>query len=89
MQIDPSVDGLNIEKSNIMDCCRSAACRAQEETLKLNKTYTEFVFFKASPDESTVEVVYSFPAGTASPWAGQANGRGRMEQKGKQGPVQN
>ena len=34
-----------------MDCSRSAACRAQEETLKLNKTYTEFVFFKASPDE--------------------------------------
>ena len=31
---------------------------------KLNKIYTEFVFFKASTDESTVEVVYSFPAGT-------------------------
>ncbi len=31
---------------------------------KLNKIYTEFVFFKASPDESTVGVVYSFPAGT-------------------------
>ena len=29
---------------------------------KLNKIYTEFVFFKASPDESTVGVVYSFPA---------------------------
>jgi len=25
---------------------------------------TEFVFFKASPDESTVEVVFSFLAGT-------------------------
>ena len=32
--------------------------------VKLNKIYTEFVFFKASPDESTVEVVYSFLAGT-------------------------
>ena len=31
---------------------------------KLDKTRTEFVFFKASPDESTVEVVSSFPAGT-------------------------
>ncbi len=31
---------------------------------KLNKIYTKFVFFKASPDESTVGVVYSFPAGT-------------------------
>ena len=31
---------------------------------KLNKIYTEFVFFKASHDESTVGVVYSFPAGT-------------------------
>ncbi len=32
--------------------------------LKLDKTHTEFVFFKASPDESTVEVVSSLPAGT-------------------------
>ena len=32
-------------------------------TAKLNKIPTEFVFFKASPDESTVEVVFSFPAG--------------------------
>ncbi len=32
--------------------------------LKLDKTHTEFVFFKASPDESTVEVVLSLPAGT-------------------------
>ena len=31
---------------------------------KLNKIHTEFVFFKASHDESTVGVVYSFPAGT-------------------------
>jgi len=31
---------------------------------ELDKTPTEFVFFKASPDESTVEVVSSFPAGT-------------------------
>ena len=30
---------------------------------KLNKIHTEFVFFKAFPDESTVGVVYSFPAG--------------------------
>ena len=30
---------------------------------KLNKIYTKFVFFKASPDESTVEVVFSLPAG--------------------------
>ena len=29
----------------------------------MNKIYTEFVFFKASPDESTVGVVYSFLAG--------------------------
>ncbi len=29
---------------------------------KLNKIYTEFHFFKLSPDGSTVEVVYSFPA---------------------------
>ncbi len=35
---------------------------------------TEFVFFKASPDESTVEVVFSFLAGTASPWAGYGQG---------------
>ena len=35
--------------------------------VKLNKIYTEFVFFKASPDESTVGVVYSFPAGTMGP----------------------
>ncbi len=28
---------------------------------KLNKIYTEFVFFKASHDESTAGVVYSFP----------------------------
>ena len=41
---------------------------------KLDKTPTEFVFFKASPDESTVGVVYSFPAGTASPWAGYGQG---------------
>ncbi len=38
--------------------------RDQEETLELNKTHTKFVFFKASPDESTVGVVYSFLAGT-------------------------
>ncbi len=31
---------------------------------KLNKIHTKFVFFKASPDESTVGVVYSFPAVT-------------------------
>ena len=30
---------------------------------EFDKTHTEFVFFKASPDESTVEVVFSFPAG--------------------------
>ena len=32
--------------------------------VELDKTRTEFVFFKASSDESTVEVVSSFPAGT-------------------------
>ncbi len=31
---------------------------------------TEFVFFKASPDESTVEVVFSFLAGTMGDGAG-------------------
>ncbi len=31
---------------------------------KLDKIHTEFVFFKAFPDESTVEVVYSLLAGT-------------------------
>ena len=31
---------------------------------KFNKTPTKFFFFKASPDESTVEVVFSFLAGT-------------------------
>ncbi|GAG71719.1 unnamed protein product [marine sediment metagenome] len=31
---------------------------------KLDKTRTEFVFLRASPDESTVGVVYSFLAGT-------------------------
>ncbi len=44
--------------------------RDQEDTLKFNKTHTEFVFFKASPDESTVEVVSSFPAGTMGVGAG-------------------
>ena len=44
---------------------------------KLNKIYTEFVFFKASHDESTVGVVYSFPAGTMGDGAGQgASGSG-------------
>ncbi len=38
--------------------------RDREETLKLDKIHTKFVFFKASPDESTVGVVYSFLAGT-------------------------
>ena len=38
--------------------------RDREDTLKLDKTHTKFVFFKASPDESTVDVVYSFLAGT-------------------------
>ncbi len=31
---------------------------------KLNKIYTKFIFFRVFPDESTVEVVYSFPART-------------------------
>ncbi len=55
---------LKNEKSKAMDCCRSAACRTQEETLQFNIIPTEFVFFKASPDESTVGVVLSLPAGT-------------------------
>ncbi len=29
---------------------------------KLNKIYTKFIFLGVFPDESTVEVVYSFPA---------------------------
>jgi len=41
---------------------------------KLNKIYTKFVFFKASPDGSIVRVVLSLPAGTASPWAGYGQG---------------
>jgi len=34
------------------------------EPLKLNKIYTKFRFFRPSPEESTVGVVYSFPVGT-------------------------
>ncbi len=30
---------------------------------KLNKIHTKFIFLGVFPDESTVEVVYSFPAG--------------------------
>ncbi len=35
-----------------------------ETGVKFNKTPTEFNFFGVSPDESTVEVVFSFLAGT-------------------------
>jgi len=34
---------------------------------KLNKTYTKFRFFKASPDGSIVWAVFSFPAGIRDP----------------------
>ena len=37
---------------------------AQMTGEELNKTHTKFRFFRPSPDESTVGVVYSFPAGT-------------------------
>ncbi len=48
---------------------------------ELDKTHTKFIFFKASPDESTVGVVFSFPAGTASPWAGYGQGPVRPSAK--------
>jgi len=45
-------------------------------TAKLNKIPTEFVFFKASPDESTVGVVFSFLAGTMGDGAECPGGTG-------------
>ncbi len=38
--------------------------RGTRDRCKINKIPTEFVFFKTSPDESTVEVVLSLLAGT-------------------------
>jgi len=52
---------------------------------KLNKIYTKFVFFKASPDGSIVWVVLSLPAGTASPWAGYGQGWATVQNRTKPG----
>ena len=60
---------------------------------KLNKIHTEFVFFKASPDESTVGVVYSFPACTMGNGAecpgpqGPLWGRDSLRRKIRQNPT--
>jgi len=46
---------------------------------EFNKTYTKFRFFRASPDESTVGVVFSFPAGTMGDGAKLDKTRPKMD----------